>query len=168
MALRRHTYYDIGSYISEDNNCSAYLTFKEETVELVKKYFGNSNYFVDENDETSQETFREGKIISCYHQFMKGLQLLDSLHVIWLMIDDVSIEFICVFFKYWLIVHALFQFEYDIQHFFTKIFRPSDSPFKQRINELIKDPSKRGRVDWWIPFLLMKWFVDWHNIANII
>ena len=89
--LQRHHEYDIGPYLSEDNNCSAYLTFKEESVELVEKYFGNADYSDDDDyDESSQESLCKGDNLSFYHKFMKGLQLLEILHTAWLMMDDVA------------------------------------------------------------------------------
>ena len=86
MKFVKHYGYDIGfwSYLPKDIMCSSYLTFKEETVELMDKYFGKPNNLeviealeqpVDEND-------------SCYHNFMRGLQLLEILHTAWLMFDD--------------------------------------------------------------------------------
>ena len=86
--LQRHHDYDIDSYLSEDNNCSAYLTFKEETVELVEKYFGNS--INSDVNETSVESPCEGEKVSLFHTFMKDLQLLDILHTAWLMMSDIN------------------------------------------------------------------------------
>ena len=91
--LERHHKYDTGPYLSEDNNCSAYLTFKEATVDLVEKYFGSSNYSDDDDDdnnESSQESLCEGQKVSFYHKFMRGLQLLDILHTAILMLDDIE------------------------------------------------------------------------------
>lgn len=86
MKLQRHYDYDVGPYLTEDDKCSAYLTFKEETVKMVDKYFGGLNYFDGDND-ISQETLCEPEKVSFYNEFMKGLQLLDILHTALLMDD---------------------------------------------------------------------------------
>ena len=83
--LEKHYGFGIGSYYLQGSSCSAYLTFKEETVELVEKYFGNSSSC--DASKNSQEKFCEGQF-SFYRQFIKGLDLLDAVHAAWLVIDD--------------------------------------------------------------------------------
>ena len=64
--------------------CSSYLTFQEETVELMDKYFGKPNNL--EVIEALEQPVNEND--SCYHEFIRGLQLLEILHTAWLMFDD--------------------------------------------------------------------------------
>ena len=90
MKLERQYGYAIDSYLTNVNgsNCPPYITFKEETVKLMEKYFGNSNN--SKSVETLKQAlpYEEGKV-SRYHEFMKGLQLLDALHSAWLMLIDI-------------------------------------------------------------------------------
>lgn len=71
------------SYLSKESLPSSYMTFIEKTNELMDKYFGDFNNF--EVDETS---FGEIEELSCFHDFMKGLQLMDILYTAWLMLKD--------------------------------------------------------------------------------
>ena len=89
MKLERQYGYAIDSYLTNvnGNSCPPYITFKEETVKLMETYFGNSS------NSKSAETlkafpYEEGKV-SRYHECMKGLQLLDALHSVWLMLIDI-------------------------------------------------------------------------------
>ena len=70
------------SYLPKGITCSSYLTFKEETVELMDKYFGNANHF--EVLETSEEPFEKDEM----HKFMKNLQILDIFYTTWIMLED--------------------------------------------------------------------------------
>ena len=54
----------------------------------MKQYFENSNNL--EVIETSEEFVSE-KEKALYHEFMKGLQILDILHAAWLKLDDIIV-----------------------------------------------------------------------------
>ena len=86
MTLESNYVYDVSSYLPAHDLCSPYIDFKEETVELMEKYFGKSNC----NDiEPSTQLISEEKKVSYYHKFMKGMRLLDAVHTAWLLLDNV-------------------------------------------------------------------------------
>ena len=84
--LGRYCRFDISPYLSKDVDCTTYLTFKEETVEFVEKYFKKLN--ISEFTVKSEEV-EIGEELSLYHQFVNGLLLLDALHAVWLKVANV-------------------------------------------------------------------------------
>ena len=79
--LEQRCGFDISPYLSKDADCSTYLTFKEETVEFVEKYFKKLN--ISDFNVKSEEV-EVGEELSLYHQFVNGLLLMDALHATWL------------------------------------------------------------------------------------
>lgn len=118
------------SYLPEDN-CPSYVTFKNEIVALMEKYFENSNISrnINENSDTSHEDVVDR--IYLFGEFMKCMQLLDILHTSWN--------------------------GYDPGHV-TAVFRPRDSPIKEKIIRLItNDDGSRNQVHWSFQVLLRNW-----------
>lgn len=82
-AVRRYGYCGLSSYLPKESLPSSYITFKEKTNELMDKYFGDFDNF--EVDETSGDEIEE---LSCFRDFIKGVQLMDIFHIAWIMLKD--------------------------------------------------------------------------------
>ena len=51
----------------------------------------------------------------------------------------------------------MFQLKGAFESFETETFRSKSSPIVKYLNELLQDPTKRGKMPWWVRTTLEHW-----------
>ena len=141
--------------MSDNINCSQYVTFKNETINLMDKYFERSSKLM--TNTTVKEKFVMQKA-DIHREFIECFQLLDMLHVTWLtMVCGIKQCFINNDSIIIILSSNVYLFQNDIPDLMAQVFRPCKSPIRKRMNEYIINHLERGKLDWEIQFFLRKW-----------